>query len=742
MPDVDAVPLKRRALSPARLVLLAVVLALAGCGSEPEPVTSVTIVADPGRFGTIARAAAAEDSIDWWAIGDAPSAGDTAVATSPEEFQRREAVEREHRKPMLAAWRDRAACTASFAALELARFLPGAFGIPSDSVRVATPSEAPARGHVILVGEEAARLAGLDLNDGELHFWSTQKPERDLILIAAPGGPGTTLLGAYTLLERLGVRFYDLGDSNVAMPARPAAWPRALRWDQPAFATRGFWAWEPRGTTDFFLWMARNRMNLWTAAEPRAAFLEKLGIRLTAGGHGIESEFLDPNGRAPGETRTRFQLHPEWYGLENGKRTPGISGESGLNFCTSNHAAVAELARGLDENLRTGSMRHADVVELWPLDGGRWCQCDSCKAIGSPQDRWLRVAAEVRQQLKRPVTIVTPAYLETSTAPAQPVADAKASPNVVTFFPYFRCYAHALADPACTIVNAPIESRLRGWTERPSRPYKGELAIGEYYNVSWTKSLPFVHPHVMAADLRDWSERGITHFTTMHAPTRLWGTWTFEHAMLARLLWNPDANVDSLIGDFCVREYGDAGGDLRVFYRALELATANLTALQHAVGSIGFGESTRLLDTRVPIFRLKHLGDEPPPAIADSSTTLTGIETSLSAARAALDAGRARNHDPRVAARLAEVDARFRYGDAMLRFWIALIRAAEAAREDRAADLRTQIAVADSQAARLRAVTDLVQVAATHANASDGLAASGATRVYQQLREIAATAPR
>lgn len=727
--------MKHHAPRCAQLLLGLAGVALAGCAAKPEPIELVTIVADPGRFGTIERAAAAEDSVEWWwrfELRSDVGLGDRMRVHQLEDEGARKA-------------RDRGACSECFAAVELARFLPGALGIPRDRVRLANPGQVPARGHQILLGRAVAERGGgveralQRQPDPDFVLWAGRDGDRRVIVIEG----SSPLAGAYTLLEQLGVRFYDLGDSNVVMPARPAVWPKRLREVGPAFETRGFWAWEPRGSTDFFLWMARNRMNLWTAAEPRAAFLEKLGIRLTAGGHGIESEFLDPDGRAPGEVRTRFQLHPEWYGFENGKRVPGISGESGLNFCTSNHAAVSELARGLAESLRTGSMRHADVVELWPLDGGRWCQCDSCAALGSPQDRWLRVVAEVKRGLDkvgRPVTLVSPAYLETAEAPTRPVDSQRA--NIVTFFPYYRCYAHALSDPACEIVNAPIEARLRGWTDGTRRPYQGELGIGEYYNVSWTKSLPFVHPHVMAADLRDWSVLGIRHFTTMHAPTRLWGTWTFEHAMLARLLWNPRANVDSLIGDFCAREYGNAGEDLRVFYHDLELATANLTALQHAVGSIGFGESERLLDRGTPIFRLRHLTDAPMPGVADSTATLTGIETSLRAAREALDAGRQRTHDPHVATRLAEVDARFRYGDAMLRFWIALIRAAEATRERRAGDLHAQIAVADSLADRLRSVTDLVQVAASHANARDGLAASGATKVYEHLRDIAATAPR
>ena len=49
---------------------------LTSCG-PPAPSFPVTIVADPGRFGSIERAAAAEDSVDWW---DAATGDDEAVA--------------------------------------------------------------------------------------------------------------------------------------------------------------------------------------------------------------------------------------------------------------------------------------------------------------------------------------------------------------------------------------------------------------------------------------------------------------------------------------------------------------------------------------------------------------------------------------------------------------------------------------------------------------------------------------
>src|SRR5262249_53101684 len=155
------------------------------------------------------------------------------------------------------------------------------------------------------------------------------------------------------------------------------------------------------------------------AAEPWVPLLRKLGIRLTGGGHSLQHDYLNP--RAASEGRgTNFDAHPEWYGLHAGRRSPNLTPESGDNFCTSNAAAVATLARQPVRSLRDGPLRNADLVNVWTLDGGRWCECDSCRALGTPADRALdltrRLAAAVaaarqRGELDRDVVLSGAAYL-------------------------------------------------------------------------------------------------------------------------------------------------------------------------------------------------------------------------------------------------------------------------------------------------------------------------------------------
>src|SRR5262249_27819302 len=159
-------------------------------------------------------------------------------------------------------------------------------------------------------------------------------------------------------LEQLGVRFYGPGSAGTVLPERITLPDTMSRAEQPAFLTRGFWAWEPRGNHDFFLWMVRNRLNLWTADEHDLPFLRKLGYRLMRGGHRIQLTFLDPKAEYPyrhaglpassayppdpyavaleyrGDANHDGRLsyaeaHPEWYGLADGKRRPLICGDQG-----------------------------------------------------------------------------------------------------------------------------------------------------------------------------------------------------------------------------------------------------------------------------------------------------------------------------------------------------------------------------------------------------------------------------
>ena len=694
---------------------------IAGCAPTPAVVRPVSIVVATGPFADVSAAGAGEACVDWW---DADPSDDDA-------------------------------CTEGFAALELRRHLSRALALPESAIALQRAPTLPPTGDVFVLGSRRsnpliATLAGHarpqpGAGPDGFRLRALRRGGRSVFLIEGDGRTGT-LYGVYAFLETLGVRFYGLGDTGITWPPTPPALPRRLDLvSRPAFLTRGFWAWEPRGDPEFFLWMARNRMNLWTAAETDAGLLKKLGIRLTGGGHVVQAEFLDP--RAPHDgRRSNFEAHPEWYGLHDGRRSDRIHGEAGDNFCTSNAGAVHEFAGRMIEALATGSLRHADVVNLWPLDQGRWCECERCQALGNPADRMLdlvaRVDAELRAarrsgRLTRDVELTSPAYLETLVPPTRPLpAGYDTARCTVTFFPYFRCYAHALADESCTEINARLAARFAGWALEPGRTYRGPLAIGEYYNVNVFKSLPLVFPHVMAADLRWYYRHGARHFHYMHAPTRAWGTWTLQHAVLARLLWDPAADVDELLDEFCRCYYPTSAAHMAAFAAALETASANILAIEQCIGAFGTGGAPagRLTAAAMPLFPLAHLGYDRRSAPANSAPSWVETMDAMRRARHELDAALAVCRGPLERSRLLDDERRFAYGEATFALYDRVLRAAGCDRAGDGAGLARELAAADSLAGRLRTVHDLVQVASSHANARDGLDASHVERTLAYFR--------
>ncbi len=85
--------------------------------------------------------------------------------------------------------------------------------------------------------------------------------------------------------------------------------------ESPDFDTRGFRVRQDRGNESFYLWMARNRVNFWSIAEPDRPLLHKLGIHLTYGGHEHFLRFMNPTDSYPYD-------HPLYSGDEDKATTP------------------------------------------------------------------------------------------------------------------------------------------------------------------------------------------------------------------------------------------------------------------------------------------------------------------------------------------------------------------------------------------------------------------------------------
>ena len=694
--------------------------------SNAQGAMQVAIVANPGPFAAIEEAAVSENKVNWW----------------DDDFS------------------DDRACTESFAATELAKYLIASSVADANRIELTSKLIMPDADNVFLIG---SRQSNPLVNAYSRTKKDSFKIDQSFSIRAFRDGARTvtiiegsdrigTLYGVYAYLEILGFRFYGLGDKGIVFPKEIPVLPARLDIvSSPSYLTRGFPAWEAaHGNEEFFYWMARNRMNLWTAADPRVHLLKKLGMKLSEGGHKFQNLFLNPQAQYTGDANdaklTYFEAHPEWFGLKKGKR---VSAVRGANFCTSNEDAVKELSSNLINSLIDGQYRYADIVYVWMIDGsGYWCQCENCEKLGSFSDRILKLIYDIDSHLKeahrdgrlsRPVQLVSLAYLDTITPPTKPLpADFDYQNCLITFFPIYRCYAHTFADKKCTEVNQKILRDYKGWVEGKDRFFKGQMFIGEYYNVSAIKSLPVLYSRVISADIPWYYNNGARHFNYMHTPTRLWGTWTLNQYLLGRLLWDHKADSAEIIDEYFRLYYPTASQTTRQFYQHLEDAMANIKVLKHYVLDESnkdgrYSPRMKLLNDKEELFPFDHIKyDVYKPKLNDGPDVVEIVDL-MRLARKDIDAALLECTDETEKLRLAEDERRFEYGELMTGFQYHLIRVVLFHRSGDEALASREFQYLDIYANRLKQIVDLVQVSSSHGNAKDGLEASYAQPIYEEL---------
>lgn len=735
-----------------RLVALAGVLTL----SSVRAAESLTIVADPGRFGDIEQAANAQSQVNWW----------------DDDFT------------------DDAACTESFAALELRQFAARALHVPEGGIVMARPGQMPTRGRVILIcsgpSEAMARSFPAAVADDfapsareSFRIRDFVEADRTVTVIKGRDRVGA-LYGVYAFLEKLGVKFYGLGEKGMVLPDAPAVLPRGLdEKESPDYETRGFWAFERRGDPEFFTWMARNRLNFWTVAPGQDNHsLKKLGMQLTGGWHNVQFLCLNPKAEYPyrharfdpqaakpadpytvspdyaGDANhdgrlTCFEAHPEWYALRDGKRSENLGDEFGDNYCTSNAEATREFTKRFVDHCIAGEWREADLINFWTLDNGTWCTCENCTRQGIYTDRLMAVVdaalralqqARAEGRLKRRVQIVSLAYQETLPGPQKPLPpDFNHADCAMTFFPIGRCFAHSFADPACTEINAHFLDNYEQWTKGAGRNYKGSIFVGEYYNVSSLKAMPLVFSRVMAVDIPWYFKNGARHFHYMHTLTRNWGTWTLNQTLMARLLWNTRCDVDRFLDGYFASYYPTTGAVSRRFYADLEELSANCKVLKHYVDMPGdrrYHLRARLTDEKQELLPLDHLRHEPHHPVRNDGPDLGEMEAALGRARVGIDRALLLSRNKTESARLQEDERRFAYGEAMYRFYFHLVRTAMHHRAGNREDAAREFALVRELGEKLRTMVDVVQFAGLHASAANGYEATQAASAVEYFQNI------
>jgi hypothetical protein len=412
----------------------------------------------------------------------------------------------------------------------------------------------------ILVGDNAhLRKLGLKIDCDHLG------PESFILLtdhhrlIIAGGKPRGTLYGVYTLLEeKLGVRWFTPEVEFVPQTNRLVL-PALNETRAPALEYREvFWT-EIMRDADF---AARHRLN-----GPNYKLTEKHGGRPVVYFPFVHSfDSLIP--------RDLYNEHPEYFPLIKGKRVNGY-----VQRCLSN-PEVIKMAKA---RVREWIKDHPDatIISVSQNDTGHWCQCEPCKELddreGSPAASLIRFVNAIAEDIEHDypnIRIDTLAYQYTR----KPPKTLRPRANVIIRLCSIECcFAHPLASCDST-ENRRFRDDIVAW-----EPVAPKLYIWDYTPNFGHYQQPFPNFDVLQPNVR---------FFVNHAVKGLFEQGNYSAGgygemgplrayLLARLLWNPQVDVQKDTREFLQAYYGHAAQDIQAYLELLENQVRNGKAHAH-----------------------------------------------------------------------------------------------------------------------------------------------------------------
>ena len=379
---------------------------------------------------------------------------------------------------------------------------------------------------------------------------------QDLLLVG--GQPRGTLYAVYAFLETQGgCRWFNWYGEEFVPSKRTFSVGPLDRRESPAFENRDIYFLHYMDLDTAKLFLVRNRV-----AGPAAGRCldAKLGGSPYRHHHpGVHSLYFYVN------PDRYFKEHPEWFSLWTGKRAK-------QQICFTN----PQLRRTMTENVLAHIEKKggSGLFSISAMDRpGEFCQCAKCRALagrektpGAPLfDYLVELAAAV--QAKYPHALLTTlAYRKDQTE--KPPATLPLPDNLVVIFaPIDDNFAAGFQHPS----NAATLENLKAWAARTKR-----LWVWYYTNPYGRQGpLPIGNIGKLARDFRLCKRLGVTGFFPSHgvgiSVSHLLAdlqTW-----LLAKVMWDPDQDLQALIADFTEHYYGPAAGPIRRYIALLEEAT-------------------------------------------------------------------------------------------------------------------------------------------------------------------------
>lgn len=355
--------------------------------------------------------------------------------------------------------------------------------------------------------------------------------------------PAAVQCAVWDLLHRMGYRLFFLTDTWEVVPDLPTLSVSVNVVERPDYVTRQ----APRGApwSDRKLWtrwQTRNRMN---------------------------SSFVLSTGHAYGGVVRRnqktFDEHPEYFALVSGKRQSGENAK----FCVSNAGLRQVVIEDAVQVIRT--QPDLDSISIDPSDGGGWCECEACRALGTPSDRALTLANGI----------------------AAAINDLGLGEKYVGMYGYndhspppgIKAHSHVVVSVATAFIRGgySVEELVSGWQAQGA-----VLGIRDYHDVfAWSHDLPRKarggNIDYLLRTIPWFHENGSRFMNSENMDS--WGANGLGYWLTPQLLWDVDQaqRVDILIEDFLDKAFGAAKEPMRSFYHLINQDHASVRSHQDVV---------------------------------------------------------------------------------------------------------------------------------------------------------------
>lgn len=383
-------------------------------------------------------------------------------------------------------------------------------------VLMGTPPTAVEGNPLIFIGQSlAAKAFGFQIPERleeDAYFLEGKKGAFAL----SGGGEMGAEYAVYTLLELLGCRKFSPRDSFISHPEKLQLPDYQARVETPAFPYRELW-YEPAFDESWARWHKLK-------TNPKKN--EEWGMFV----HTFDK--LCPQEKY-------FETHPEYFAFNGAQRSAG-------QLCLANDTVFEIVVSSLREQIR-----QKPKAKYWSVsqnDNYDYCKCSRCAALdgqhGGPAASLIQFVNRVAAQFPDK-TISTLAYQYTRQAPKgiQPAA------NVNICLCSIECNRGQSIEEGC-----PDFARdVREWSALTQN-----LMIWDYVVQFRSYLGPFPNWHTLQPNLQFFQQNGVKMMFEQGSGHDRSEFSDMRAYLLAKLMWNPKANMDSILTDFGDGYYGNA----------------------------------------------------------------------------------------------------------------------------------------------------------------------------------------